>query len=96
MVLYQLRTITYPSLGEDGLLSAERAGDGEALRGQVHREAVEAEGVQAGENLKKKTHETEAHLSLLSILQHVRYGGHFDNDAASVHKANFEVTFHVG
>ena len=76
-------TITYPSLGEDGLLSAERAGDGEALRGQVHREAVEAEGVQAGEHLKKKTHET--HLSLLSILQHVRFGGHFDNDAASVH-----------
>ena len=81
-------TITYPSLGEDGLLSAERAGDGEALRGQVHREAVEAEGVQAGEHLrrtkmkKRKTHET--HLSLLSILQHVRFGGHFDNDAASV------------
>lgn len=55
---------TYPSLGQDRLLSAERAGDGEALRGQVHREAVEAEGVQAGEHLKwmKKTHET--HLSL--------------------------------
>ena len=48
------RAITHPSLGEDGLLPAEGAGEGEALRREVHREAVEAEGVEAGEHLKKE------------------------------------------
>ena len=49
--------ITHPSLGEDGLLPAEGAGEGEALRREVHREAVEAEGVEAGEHLKKEGEE---------------------------------------
>ena len=51
------RSITYASLGEDGLLSAEGAGDGETLRGQVDGEAVEAEGVQAGEHLREDDEE---------------------------------------
>ena len=46
--------ITHPSLGEDGLLPAEGAGEGEALRREVHRQAVEAKGVKTGEHLKKE------------------------------------------
>ena len=65
--------ITHPSLGEDGLLPAEGAGEGEALRREVHREAVEAEGVEAGKHLKKekkghgemmRKQRTDRHLSL--------------------------------
>ena len=84
---------THPSLGEDGLLPAEGAGEGEALRREVHRQAVEAEGVKTGEHLKKKKGHDEmmrkqrtdntCHFSCLR--HHVRHGGQFDTDAACVH-----------
>ena len=82
--------ITHPSLGEDGLLPAEGTGEGEALRREVHREAVEAEGVKAGKHLKKKRHEMmrkqRTDTCHFSCLQHqVRHGGQFDTDAACVH-----------
>ena len=42
---------TYPFSWQDGLLAAERTGDGQTFRRQIVCQAAEAEGVQAGQHL---------------------------------------------
>lgn len=46
---------THPLLRKDGLLAAQGARDGEALRGEVGGQAPQAERVKAGQDLEKRS-----------------------------------------